>query len=128
MVTVTSLQLVIMEGSIHQLTAHHGHNVPLVIRIISMGSPMETALSWELVVGIMLDQLTLRVGLLRILLIMNGAIIWVSPTAGAVLSWVLVNRERSLDQLTVVHLSVLYVMVHPIIQVIIVIAKAISKE
>ena len=68
-----------------------------------MGSPMETALSWELVIIGLLDQLTLRVGLIRMLLIIVPAIIEVSPTAGAVPSWVLVKMERSLDQLTVVH-------------------------
>ena len=68
-----------------------------------MGSPMETALSWELVIIGLLDQLTLRVGLIRMLLIIVPAIIEVSPTAGAVPSWVLVSMERSLDQPTVVH-------------------------
>ena len=106
-VTVTSWQLVTFTLSAHQLTVHLGHLViPQVIKLY-MGSPMETALSRELVIDILLVQVTLRIGLLWMLLMLEISIIGLSPTAGAVPSWVLGKMERLLDQLTMVKIGIM---------------------
>ena len=55
-----------------------------------------------------LDQLTkLQVGLNRILLITNVRITMESATGAAIPLWQLVRVERSIDQLTVVHLGII---------------------
>ena len=55
-----------------------------------------------------LDQLTkLQVGLNRILLITNVRITMESATGAAIPLWQLVRVERSIDQLTMVHLGII---------------------
>ena len=106
-VTVTSWQLVTFTLSAHQLTVHLGHLVIPQVIMLYMESPMETALSRELVIDILLVQVTLRIGLLWMLLMLEISIIGLSPTAGAVPSWVLGKMERLLDRLTMVKIGIM---------------------
>ena len=127
--TTPSWQLDQVEKSLDQLTMVH-LGVVLLLEfhqiIASKESPSGTIPLWQLdkqamQTGIMelsdairlsemrsLDQLTkLQVGLNRILLITNVRITMESATGAAIPLWQLVRVERSIDQLTVVHLGII---------------------